>query len=51
MIISPRGKPRGDFSTDYVNFLCYEENPIDISMILLYNVVSKLQERRIDIDY
>ena len=26
MIISPRGKPRGDFSTDYVNFLCFKKN-------------------------
>lgn len=50
MIISPRGKPRGDFSTDYVKFLCFEKKLLTYERICDTMLLANNEKGEFDID-
>lgn len=50
MIVSPRGKLRGDFSTDYVNFLCFKKNLLTYERICDTMLLVNNEKGEFDID-
>ena len=49
MIVSPRGKPRGDFSTDYVNF-SFKKNLLTYERICDTMLLVNNEKGEFDID-